>query len=429
MPTLVIVGAQWGDEAKGKIVDALGPQAKYVVRYSGGDNAGHTVTVGKQVFKFHLLPAGILHPNATAILGGGMVVCPKNLLKELDETRAVKPDLGRLLISPAAHVVFPYHKRCDVLEEQARGEAKIGTTARGIGPAYTDKTARCGIRMGEFVDPNVFPEKLKEAVALKNRQFSIYNEPELDADAILREYQPLAERLRPYVIDTETELAEAIEAGERVLFEGAQGTLLDLDYGTYPFVTSSHPIASGACLGAGVGPRAIDSVLGVSKAYTTRVGAGPFPTELLDAMGDRIREQGKEYGATTGRPRRCGWLDLVALRYSCRINSMSGLIVTRIDVLDGIEELKVCTGYRLNGKELRGMPTTPSAWDAVEPVYETLPGWNDGVRTARHFEDLPAEARNYLEFIESYTKTPVSIASVGPDRAETIMVRPNLIWG
>lgn len=429
MPTLVIIGAQWGDEAKGKLVDVLGAEADLVVRYSGGNNAGHTVITGGQEFKFHLIPAGILHPDTTAIVGSGMVVCPKGLLEELDRTRAQKSELGTLLISSAAHVVFPYHRMLDSLEEEARGANRIGTTSRGIGPAYQDKVARIGIRMGEFVDPEVFPTRFAEVIQVKNRMLAMFGKEPLDYQALLTEYQAYAERLRPFVVDTDPVVQEAVYGGKRVLFEGAQGTFLDLDSGTYPYVTSSHPTAGGATIGTGIGPRMIDSVLGVCKAYTTRVGSGPFPTELLDDVGEWIRQHGKEYGTTTGRGRRCGWLDLVMLRHSCRLNSLSGLVVTRLDILSGFETVKVCTGYQLDGKTIDYVPANTFEFERVEPVYTEMPGWSGDLRVCRKPEDLPAAARNYLKFMEEFTQTPAAILSVGPDRAETMIVRPDLIWG
>jgi len=428
MPTLVIVGAQWGDEAKGKLVDVLGAQADYVVRYSGGNNAGHTVITGGQTYKFQLVPAGILHPDVTAIIGSGMVVDPKGLLEELDRTREQKQDLGKLLISPAAHVVFPYHRMLDKLEEEARGENKIGTTARGIGPAYQDKVARIGIRMGEFVDPAIFAKRLKEVLNVKNRLLEMMGGQALPFDSLHAEFAAYAERLREHVADTECVVADAIERGDRVMFEGAQGTFLDLDSGTYPYVTSSHPLAGGACLGTGAGPRCIDNILGVCKAYTTRVGAGPFPTELEDEIGEFIRDAGQEYGTVTGRGRRCGWLDLVVLRHSCRLNSLSGLVVTRLDVLSGLEELRIGTHYLFEGQEIGHMPMNTWEFAKVSPAYETFPGWSGDLRGCRTWEDLPQAARNYLRFVEEKTKTPVAIVSIGPDREETIVVRPDLIW-
>lgn len=425
MPTLVIVGAQWGDEAKGKIVDVLGDQAGLVVRYSGGNNAGHTVIFGGKEFKFHLLPAGILHPGSISILGSGMVICPKSLLEEIEATKAQQEELGGLMISPAAHVVFPYHRVLDGLEEAARGESKIGTTSRGIGPAYTDKVHRLGIRMGEFVRPDLFKARLKEVLSFKDKLIELLGGEPIPFDGLYEEYSRYAETLAPFVGDTELTLQKGVKAGQKVLFEGAQGAFLDLDHGTYPYVTSSHPIAGGACLGTGIGPRNIDSVLGVAKGYCTRVGEGPFPTELLDETGEQIRRQGHEYGTTTGRPRRCGWLDLQALRYSCRINSLSGLILTRLDVLSGIPELKVCVGY----EGFEGMPLTTQDWADVKPVWRTFTGWEGNLRTCRSFEDLPAATQEYIKFVEEFTETPAAIISIGPDREETIIRRPDLIWG
>jgi adenylosuccinate synthase len=429
MPTLVIVGAQWGDEAKGKLVDVLGGQAEMVVRYSGGNNAGHTVITGNQTYKFQLIPAGILHPGVTAIIASGMVVDPHGLLEELDRTRAQKSDLGTLLISPAAHVVFPYHRTLDLLEEEARGENKIGTTSRGIGPAYQDKVARIGIRMGELVSPEIFRKRLKEVLTVKNRLLVLMGGRSLEFEPLYEEYSRYADRLRPFVTDTECLVGEAVEANRRVLFEGAQGTFLDLDSGTYPYVTSSHPIAGGACLGTGIGPRSIQNVLGVCKAYTTRVGSGPFPTELLDDTGEFIREAGQEYGTVTGRGRRCGWLDLVVLRHSCRLNSLSGLVVTRLDVLSGLPKLKMAHEYRIDGKAIPSMPMNGWEFAKVEPAFEEYEGWDGNLRSCRTFGDLPKAAQRYLKEIEERTNTPIAIVSIGPDRDETIMIRPDLIWG
>ncbi|CAN5410464.1 adenylosuccinate synthase [soil metagenome] len=424
MSTLVVVGAQWGDEAKGKLVDVLGAQADMVVRFAGGNNAGHTVITGGKTYKFQLIPAGILHPGTQAVLGAGMVIDPRGLLEELDRTREMKPELGTLWISRAAHVVFPYHRMLDALEEEARGENKIGTTSRGIGPAYQDKVARIGIRMGEFVRPELFEKRLREVLNYKNRLLTMMGGQTLDFDTLHAEYAAYADRLRPFVCDVESMVQEAVASNKKVLFEGAQGTFLDLDSGTYPYVTSSHPVAAGACLGTGIGPLALQNVLGVCKAYTTRVGSGPFVTELLDATGEKIREQGQEYGTVTGRGRRCGWLDLVALRHSARLNSLSGLVMTRLDVLSGIGPLKVCTGY----EGVKGFPT--DVWDLadVTPVYEELEGWGGDLRSARSLSDLPESAQRYLKFVEERTGVPVAVVSIGPDREETIVVRPDLIW-
>lgn len=429
MPTLVIVGAQWGDEAKGKLVDVLGEKADVVVRYSGGNNAGHTVLVGPKEFKFHLIPAGILHPNVTAVLGAGMVVCPKSLLEEWDRTQNQSPEMGRLMISAAAHVVFPYHRMLDKLEEEARGANPIGTTSRGIGPAYQDKVGRFGIRMGEMVEPEIFRLRLREVLGYKNRLLEMHGAKPLDFEALYEEYSAFAERLQPFVADADLFVQEAVEAGQHVLFEGAQGTFLDLDAGTYPYVTSSYPVSGGACLGTGVGPRAIEGVLGVCKAYTTRVGAGPFPTELDNEIGERIRQVGKEFGTTTGRGRRCGWLDLVLLRHSAKVNSLSGLVVTRLDVLSGIEGLQVCTEYRLDGRTIRHMPQNTFEFARAEPQYVSAEGWTGDLSSCRKLTDLPEAARNYLARIEEETGVPIAVVSIGPDRSETIVVRPELVWG
>ncbi len=428
MPTLVIVGAQWGDEAKGKLVDVLGCQADLVVRFAGGNNAGHTVITGGKTYKFQLIPAGILHPGTIAIIGSGMVVCPKGLLEELDRTIAQKHEIGELKISSAAHVVFPYHRMLDALEEEARGENKIGTTSRGIGPAYQDKVARLGIRMGEFVQPELFKMRLREVLAYKNRLLQMFGSPLVDFDELYAEYSVYADKLRHFVVDTEVMVQKAVEANQKVLFEGAQGTFLDLDSGTYPYVTSSHPVAGGACLGTGVGPRALQSVLGVCKAYTTRVGSGPFPTELHDEIGQYIRDKGQEYGTVTGRNRRCGWLDLVVLKQSSRLNSLSGLVLTRLDVLSGLEKLQIATSYDFEGGQIDHIPA--NVWDfaKVTPHYEEMEGWEEDLQKCRSISELPPAAKRYLEFIEDTTKTPVAILSIGPDRDETIVIRPDLIW-
>ena len=428
MPTLVIVGAQWGDEAKGKLVDVLGSQASLVVRYAGGNNAGHTVIAEGKEFKFHLIPAGILHPGTKAVVGSGMVVCPKGLLEEWDRTLSQKSDLGELIISSAAHVVFPYHRMLDSLEEEARGNNKIGTTSRGIGPAYQDKVARIGIRMGEFVDAARFPSRLREVLEVKNRYMSMFGKEPLNYDDLLSEYTAYADRLRPFVKDIEHMVAESVEAGERVLLEGAQGTFLDLDSGTYPYVTSSHPVAGGACLGTGIGPRHIDAVLGVCKTYTTRVGSGPFVTELNNELGDHIRTIGKEFGTTTGRGRRIGWLDLVALKHACRLNSLSGLVVTRLDILSDFESVQVAIGYQLDGQVIEYLPGDADTLSRVKPIYKEFKGWKGNLRGARSMGDLPVEAREYLDFMAEFTRTPVAIVSVGPDRAETIIADESLIW-
>jgi adenylosuccinate synthase len=358
-----------------------------------------------------------------------MAVCPKSLLNEIEQTRKQQSELGQLMVSASAHVVFPYHRMLDALEEVARGENKIGTTTRGIGPAYTDKVQRTGIRMGEFVEPAVFEKRLREVLQVKNDLLAKFGSEPLDFDPLFAEYAEYGKKLRPLVRETDSVVQNAVYDGWKVMFEGAQGSFLDLDSGTYPYVTSSHPTAGGACIGTGIGPRSIDCVLGVCKAYTTRVGEGPFPTELLDDTGQLIRDQGHEYGTVTGRPRRCGWLDLVALRYSARLNSLSGLIVTRLDVLSGVGDLKVCTRYVLDGKEMDGLPTTITEWNRAEPQFETLPGWKGELSSARTLSDLPTSVGSYLDFIASFVGVPVAIVSVGPDRDETIIARRDLVWG
>lgn len=429
MATLVIVGAQWGDEAKGKLVDVLGSEADMVVRYAGGNNAGHTVITGGKTYKFQLIPAALLHPGCVAVLGSGMVVDPKGFLDELDRTRAGQSELADLKVSSAAHVVFPYHRMLDKLQEEARGENKIGTTSRGIGPAYEDKVARIGIRMSEFVHKDRFEKRLREVLSVKNRLLQMFGSEPLPFDDLFDEYWCYAERIAPMVCDTEVLIQDAVYGGKRVLFEGAQGTFLDLDSGTYPYVTSSHPVSGGACLGTGIGPRAIEAVLGVCKAYTTRVGSGPFPTELLDETGDWIRETAQEYGTVTGRDRRCGWLDLVVLRHSCRLNSLSALALTRLDILSGLKTIKVASSYNFVGAEIRHVPTDINDFADVTPNLVELAGWTENLSGVRSFQDLPAQAQAYVRFIEDQTGTPVAMIGVGPDREQTILVRPELIWG
>ena len=340
-----------------------------------------------------------------------------------------RPELGELWISPAAHVVFPYHRSLDQLEEKARGDNKIGTTSRGIGPCYTDKVNRVGIRMGDFVQPDKFRESLRSVLSFKNKLMTLLGGEEMDFDTLYAEYSGYADQIRHMVRETEPTVQDAVHGGKRVLFEGAQGTFLDLDHGTYPYVTSSHPTAGGACLGTGIGPRSIDNVLGVCKAYSTRVGSGPFPTELHDETGEQIRRQGNEFGTVTGRPRRCGWLDLVALKHSSRINSMSGLVLTRLDVMAGVGDIKVATAYEVDGKVINHVPSTPEEWEKAKPVFETLPGWTENICGARSWEDLPLNVQNYVRFVEKATETPAAILSIGPDRSETIILKEQLLWG
>lgn len=428
MPTLIIVGALWGDEAKGKLVDVLAEGADYTVRFSGGNNAGHTVRLGEKVFRFHLLPTGFLRPGCTAVIGGGMVVCPRSLLQEIEEVTALAEGTGNLLVSGSAHVVMPWHERLDCLEESLRVEG-IGTTRKGIGPAYEDKAGRRGIRMFEFVDPERFRARVREVLPLKRALLrAMGGEHDLHEDAILEEYLPLAERVRPYVADVEHHLAAAVAVGKRVLFEGAQGAMLDLDYGTYPYVTSSHPTAAGACMGTGIPPTKVDKVLGVCVAYATRVGSGPFPTELHDEVGERIRQAGREFGTTTGRPRRCGWLDLVALRHSAQVNGFTALAVTRADVLSGFDEVKLCTAYNVDGRSTERFPTDTAVLARATPVYETLPGWDGDISEIRAYDSLPEALRRFLSRIEEFVGVPIAVVSTGADRSEVILRRPDLLW-
>ncbi|MGC8667183.1 MAG: adenylosuccinate synthase [Chthonomonadales bacterium] len=422
MANTVVVGAQWGDEAKGKIVDYLAASAAMVVRYGGGSNAGHTVVVDGATYKFHLVPCGILHPGVTCVIADGVVVDPKVLVTELEELQSRGHSVERLRISANAHVVMPYHHRLDDIAEKRRGAAAIGTTGRGIGPAYADKAARVGIRMHEFVDPQRFAQRARERIAENNLIFTrVYDEEPLDADAVIAEYSGYAERLKGFVTDTSVLVAKAAASEAGVVFEGAQGTLLDLDMGTYPFVTSSHPLAGGACVGTGIGPTAIHSVLGVAKSYTTRVGAGAFPTELKDAIGDTIRERGNEYGTTTGRPRRCGWLDTVILRYAARVNGLTGLCLGLLDVLTGLDTLRIAVAYRVGGRVLTDLPTDLGNRTDLTPVYEELPGWSEDISGARRLDELPPNARAYIRRVEELVEVPVVSVSVGPHREQTIV--------
>jgi adenylosuccinate synthase len=425
MSAVVIVGAQWGDEGKGKVTDFLAEKADMVVRHQGGANAGHTVVVGDRTFKLHLIPSGILYPGKTSVIANGVVVDPEILIEELDYLTTEGIPVDALCISTQAHLVMPYHKLMDALQEGRLGDRKIGTTLRGIGPAYADKAARTGIRVGELLDAAHLRERVLAQVAEKNRWFqSVYNQPPLDAEAMVDQYLAYGERLRPFMTNTSNLINDAIDHDKNVLFEGAQGTLLDIDHGTYPYVTSSHPIAGGACIGAGVGPTRIDQVYGVLKAYTTRVGDGPFPTELSGAQAHDIRERGREYGTTTGRPRRVGWLDGVALRQAARVNGMTGVVVTRLDVLDPLPELAIGVAYRLpDGRTTTEFPDDAATLAAVSPVYETLPGWRAPTTAARRTEDLPDAARRYLDRISEVTGTPVVMVSVGAERTHTITCR------
>jgi adenylosuccinate synthase len=429
MANTVVVGAQWGDEAKGKMVDFLAQQAGMVVRYGGGNNAGHTVTVGGEVYKFHLIPCGILNPEADCVIADGVVVDPAVLLKEMKALEARGHSVARLKLSANAHVVMPYHRLIDQLEEQRRADSALGTTGRGIGPAYQDKAARIGIRIHELVDPVRFANRVREVVEQKNLLLTrVYESDALDADAIIAEYGAYGEALKPYVTEIAPIVWKAAQNDRGVVFEGAQGTLLDIDLGTYPYVTSSHPIAGGACLGTGVGPTAIDAVMGVAKSYTTRVGAGVFPTELTNGVGDYIRERGHEYGTTTGRPRRCGWLDSVVLRYSAQVNGLTCLSLGLLDVLGGLETLKIGVGYKMGGKITTEIPSDLPNRTELEPVYEELPGWQEEISDVKSLDDLPENARGYIRRVEELVGIPVATVSIGPSREQTIVV-PGVLPG
>ncbi|HLC29570.1 MAG TPA: adenylosuccinate synthase [Dehalococcoidia bacterium] len=428
MPAIVVIGGHWGDEGKGKVVDLLSEQAALVVRYSGGNNAGHTVENPLGHFAMHLIPCGIFHPQTVCIIGNGVAVSPKAFLTELDMLQSAGLAVeGRLFISDRAHLIMPYHQLLDGLEEDFWGGGVIGTTRLGIGPLYADKAARLGIRMADFREPKVFLERLKLVLERKNRLLTqVYNAQPLDLEEVYSQYMEYQERISPFIADTGSLTRDALAQNKLVLLEGAQGTLLDPEQGTYPYVTSSVPTASGAALGSGVPPTKITKVMGVFKAYTTRVGEGPFPTELKDATGDFMREQGHEYGTTTGRPRRCGWFDAVSGRFSVEINDFTGVAVSRLDVLDAFPSLKICTGYKLDGKLVSNFPTTAQELDRCEPVYEELPGWQTSTSGARQFQDLPKEAQGYLRRLETLVGCPIDLVGVGPAREQTICVRPLL---
>ena len=425
MPATIIVGAQWGDEGKGKATDLLADSTDLVVRYQGGNNAGHTVIVGDQVFKLHLIPSGILYPHVTPVIGDGVVVDPKVMLQELDELEARGLDAyARVKVSGNAHLIMPYHRELDLLIERRLGKAKLGTTKRGIGPAYADKASRVGLRFQDLFDEKIFRQKLEAALVHKNEQLAkIYNRLPMDAEAIAEEYLGYAERLRPLLADTTDLIHTELEAGRHIILEGAQGTLLDLDHGTYPFVTSSNPVAGGALTGAGIGPRHVDRVIGITKAYVTRVGAGPFPTELFDAVGERMTDVGGEYGTTTGRRRRVGWFDAVLARYANRVNGFTDLFLTKLDVLSEFETLKVATAYRYHGEVYEHFPPHQSIFHHAEPIYQEVAGWKDDLTEVTAYADLPAEARAYVDLLEEQAQTPITWVSVGPKRSQTLVRR------
>jgi len=424
MSVLAIVGAQWGDEGKGKIIDELASQTDYVARYQGGGNAGHRVVHDGEEFAFHLVPSGILHPGVRCIIGNGVVVDPKALLAEMESLCALGVDLTRLFISERAHVVMPYHFILDRLEEESRGPDAIGATMRGIGPAYVDKYSRVGIRMADLLDVDQFRAKLSSVLTQKNRMITqIYGQPPLSLEEIHTEYVGYAQRLRPYVCDTQGMLQEALNENKSILLEGAQGSLLDVDFGTYPYVTSSSTVAGNASTGSGLPPRSIEHILGVYKAYITRVGSGPMPTELFNGEGDELRKAGHEYGTTTGRPRRCGWFDAVAGRFVAKLNGLDGMAIMKLDVLDAFPTIKICTSYRLGDRELHSPPANLSDLAACEPVYEEWPGWQTSTVGATSWDDLPERARRYLSRLEELLETPLAIVSVGAGRGQTVYLR------
>lgn len=423
MATAMVLGTQWGDEGKGKIVDYLAQKADVVIRSQGGNNAGHTVVADGQSFALRLLPSGILFSEKTCIIGNGVVVNPEVLLEEIDGMVKKGVTISKLEVSTRAHVIMPYHIRIDEEDEKLRGDDKIGTTKNGIGPCYADKINRVGIRIGDLMDRDVFYQKLKTNLELKNRLFATYYNCEgFDFEEIFTKYTVLAERVRPYVKDTEYSANQYIKEGKKVLFEGAQATMLDLDHGTYPFVTSSNPTAGGACVGSGVGPRMMSNIIGVVKAYTTRVGAGPFPAEQSNKIGEYLRETGHEFGTVTGRSRRCGWFDSVVVRYAAMLNSLDYLAITRLDILDGLDTINICKGYMYKGIELKEYPESLKVLQDVEPVYEELPGWKTDISGCKSYDELPENARYYVERISQLVGVPLGIVSVGPDRSQTIVL-------
>ncbi|HEX8004549.1 MAG TPA: adenylosuccinate synthase [Mycobacteriales bacterium] len=424
MPAVVIVGAQWGDEGKGKATDALGERIDYVVRYNGGNNAGHTVVIGEEKYALHLLPTGILTPSIVPVIGNGVVVDLTVLFEELDGLAARGVDVSKLLISANAHVITPYHRTIDKVVERFLGAARLGTTGRGIGPAYADKMSRVGVRVQDLFDEKILRQKVDSALKTKNQLLSkVYNRKAIAVDAVVEELLSYADRVRPMVADTALLLHRALAEGRYVMLEGGQATMLDVDHGTYPFVTSSNPTTGGACTGSGVPPRDITRSIGILKAYTTRVGAGPFPTELHDEWGDRLRDVGKEFGTTTGRPRRCGWFDAVIARYAARINGLTDFFVTKLDVLTGIESIPVCVGYRVGDTVHDEMPVSQSDFHHAVPVYEELPGWTEDISECRDFDDLPKNAQGYVKALEEMSGAPISAIGIGPKRHQTLVLR------
>ena len=427
MPAIVLVGAQWGDEGKGKATDLLGDRVDYVVRYQGGNNAGHTVVIGDKKFALHLLPSGILTPGVIPVIGNGVVIDLAVLIKELDGLIEKGVDVSKLKISANAHIITPYHVTIDKVSERFLGKRAIGTTGRGIGPTYGDKVGRLGIRVQDLFDESILRQKVEAALSQKNQLLSkVYNRAGIKAEEVVRELLSFTDRIRPMVSDTALDLHKALEAGKTVLLEGGQGTLLDVDHGTYPFVTSSSPIAGGATIGSGIGPTKIDSVIGILKAYTTRVGAGPFPTELFDQWGEFLREKGFEFGTTTGRERRCGWFDAPVAKFATRINGLTDIFLTKLDVLTGIKEIPVCVAYDVDGVRMDEIPVSQSDFHHAKPIYETFPGWDEDITTAKKFEELPKNAQDYVLALEKLSGTRISAIGVGPDRNATI-VRHDLL--
>ncbi|MFB7911839.1 adenylosuccinate synthase [Kitasatospora sp. NPDC056076] len=423
MPALVLVGAQWGDEGKGKATDLLGGSVDYVVRYQGGNNAGHTVVIGDQKYALHLLPSGILSPNVTPVIGNGVVIDPGVLLSELAGLNERGIDTSKLLVSGNAHLITPYHRTIDKVTERFLGKRRIGTTGRGIGPTYADKINRVGIRVQDLFDESILRQKIEAALHDKNQILvKLYNRRAIPADLVVEEYLGYADKIRPFLADTTLVLDEALKANKVVLLEGGQGTLLDVDHGTYPFVTSSNPTAGGACTGAGIGPTKIDRVIGILKAYTTRVGSGPFPTELLDEDGEALRRIGGERGVTTGRDRRCGWFDAVIARYATRVNGLTDFFLTKLDVLTGWEQIPVCVAYEIDGRRVEELPYNQSDFHHAKPIYETLPGWTEDISKAKTFAELPKNAQAYVKALEEMSGAPISAIGVGPGRDETIQI-------
>ena len=424
MPALVLLGAQWGDEGKGKATDLLGDRVDYVVRYQGGNNAGHTVVIGDQKYALHLLPSGILSSNCVPVIGNGVVIDPAVLLEEIKGLNERGIDTSKLTISLNAHLITPYHRTIDKVTERFLGKAKIGTTGRGIGPAYADKINRIGIRVQDLFDPSILRQKLEAALKDKNQVLvKVFNRNNINVDDVLAEYLNYAEILKPYVADTALILNKALEAGKTVLLEGSQGTLLDVDHGTYPYVTSSNPTSGGACTGSGIGPTKIDRVIGILKAYTTRVGSGPFPTELFDEDGEALRRIGGEVGVTTGRNRRCGWFDAPIARYATRVNGLTDFFLTKLDVLTGWEKIPVCVAYEIDGKRIEEVPASQSDFHHAKPIYEYLDGWTEDISNCKKFEELPINAQKYVKYLEQISGAPMSAIGVGPGRDQTIVVK------